>query len=86
MNGSRFANKKIIVIHLLFWVGYLLLSVFVFAGREDIDKAIWISLIQIIPQIIIAYINMEWLIPSFFIRLIKVLAFNPRRTAAPSFP
>jgi hypothetical protein len=68
MKGSRFANQKIILIHVLFWVGYLLLSVFVFAGREELDKAIGISLIQIIPQIIIAYINMEWLIPSFFIK------------------
>jgi hypothetical protein len=54
--------------HLLFWVGYLSLSVFVFAGREDFDRALLISAIQIVPQIAIAYINMELLIPMFFIK------------------
>ena len=60
--------QKIIIMHLLFWVGYLSLSVFVFAGREDFDRALLISAIQIIPQMIIAYINMELLIPKFFIK------------------
>lgn len=54
--------------HLLFWVGYLSLSVFVFSGREEIERAFLISLILIIPQVIIAYINMEYLIPHFFIK------------------
>lgn len=57
-----------VIVHLLFWVGYLSLSVFVFAGREDFDRALIISLIQIIPQMVIAYINMEFLIPRFFIK------------------
>lgn len=54
--------------HLLFWGGYLSLSVFVFAGREEIQRALLISSILILPQIIIAYINMEYLIPQFFMK------------------
>jgi two-component system LytT family sensor kinase len=65
---TNFNTDRKIIMHLLFWVGYLFLSVFVFAGREDFDKALWISVIQIIPQMVIAYINMEWLIPAFFIK------------------
>lgn len=53
--------------HLLFWGGYLSLSVFVFAGREEIQRAFLISAILILPQMIIAYINMELLIPRFLI-------------------
>lgn len=68
MSTSILENKRIILIHLLFWVGYLSLSVFVFAGREDFDRALYVSFIQIIPQMAIAYINMEWLIPKFFIK------------------
>lgn len=44
------------------------MSVFVFSGREEIERAFLISLILIIPQVIIAYINMELLIPRFFIK------------------
>lgn len=54
--------------HLLFWGGYILLSVFIFSGREEIDRALKISLVLVVPQIIIAYINMEVLIPRFFIK------------------
>jgi len=68
MTASIVGSRKIIIAHLLFWVGYLSLSVFVFAGREEFNNALWISSIQIIPQVIIAYINMEWLIPGFFIK------------------
>lgn len=68
MKTAIFGPRKIIIIHLLFWVGYLSLSVFVFAGREEFERALYVSLIQIIPQMVIAYVNMEWLIPRFFIR------------------
>ena len=54
--------------HLLFWVGYVSLSVFVFSGREEIGLALILSLILVIPQMIIAYVNMELLIPRFFIK------------------
>jgi two-component system LytT family sensor kinase len=67
MRLSVVFDKRMIIMHLLFWVGYLSLSVFVFSGREDINRALWISTIQIIPQMVIAYINMEWLIPRYFI-------------------
>ena len=52
--------------HLLFWGGYLSLSVFVFSGREEINRALLISSVLIVPQIIIAYFNMEVLIVFFF--------------------
>jgi hypothetical protein len=68
MRLNAISYQKIIIMHLLFWIGYLSLSVFVFAGREDFDRALLISAIQIIPQMIIAYINMELLIPKFFIK------------------
>lgn len=54
--------------HLVFWGGYLALSVFVFSGREDIDRALLISSVLMIPLMIIAYLNMEILIPRFFIK------------------
>ena len=54
--------------HLLFWGGYLSLSVFVFSGREEINRALLISSVLIVPQIIIAYFNMEVLIPRFFFK------------------
>lgn len=61
-------KNKYNIIHLIFWGGYLALSVFVFSGREDVDRALLIGSILIVPQIIIAYINMELLIPKYFIR------------------
>lgn len=57
-----------LIVHSIFWVGYLSLIVFVFSGREEIEKAILISSVLIVPQVIIAYINMELLIPKYFIR------------------
>jgi two-component system LytT family sensor kinase len=68
MKAKFFFNKYNLLMHLLFWGGYLSLSVFVFSGREDIQRALLISSILILPQIIIAYINMEYLIPRFFIK------------------
>lgn len=62
------SNKYNALMHLLFWGGYLALSIFVFSGREDIDRALMISSIVIVPQVLIAYINMEILIPRFFIK------------------
>ena len=56
------------MIHLVFWGGYLSLSVFVFSGREDLDRAFLIGSILIVPQVVIAYLNMELLIPRFFIQ------------------
>lgn len=61
-------KNKYNIMHLIFWGGYLALSVFVFSGREEIDRALFIGSILIVPQIIIAYINMELLIPKYFIR------------------
>ncbi len=68
MGAKIFNNKYNLLMHLLFWGGYLSLSVFVFAGREEIQRALLISSILILPQIIIAYINMEYLIPQFFMQ------------------
>jgi len=63
-----FSKKYNVLMHLLFWGGYLSLSVFVFSGREEIQRAFLISLILVLPQMIIAYVNMEYLIPRFFIK------------------
>jgi len=62
------SNRNMVIMHLLFWVGYLSLSVFVFSGREEFDRALLIGVILIIPQMAIAYVNMELLIPGFFIK------------------
>ena len=67
MRDNIFSNKYNVLMHALFWGGYLSLSVFVFAGREEIQRAFLISAILILPQMIIAYINMELLIPQFLI-------------------
>lgn len=61
-------KKYSVLMHLLFWGGYLSLSVFVFSGREDIDRAFLIGSILIVPQVIVAYINMEVLIPRYLIQ------------------
>jgi len=61
-------KNKYNLMHLVFWGGYLSLSVFVFSGREEIERALFIGSILMVPQVIIAYINMELLIPKFFIR------------------
>ncbi|NJN26236.1 MAG: histidine kinase [Cyclobacteriaceae bacterium] len=68
MNTKKLPNKYVLVMHMLFWGGYLALSVFVFSGRENIDRALLISSVLMVPQIAIAYINMEWLIPRYFIK------------------
>jgi two-component system LytT family sensor kinase len=68
MKINVLANRYTMLMHLLFWGGYLSLSVFVFSGREEIQRAFLISFILIIPQVVIAYINMELLIPRFFIK------------------
>ncbi len=61
-------NKYVILIHILFWSGYLSLSVFVFSGGSVLEHALIFSLVQIIPQMVIAYLNMEYLIPKLFMK------------------
>ena len=61
-------RRYVLLSHLIFWGGYLSLSVFVFSGRENLNLAFRLGLMQIIPQIAIAYFNMEILIPRFFIK------------------
>ncbi len=39
-----------------------------FANWSDPEKALWLGAINVIPQFIIAYVNMEILIPRFFIK------------------
>ncbi|MCG8306838.1 MAG: hypothetical protein MI975_05550, partial [Cytophagales bacterium] len=68
MNFNYLRNRYNKLIHLVFWGGYLALSVFVFSGRELMERALLISSILMVPQVIIAYINMEVLIPRYFIR------------------
>ncbi len=68
MKINDLLSKYNILMHLIFWVGYVLLSVFVFSGRENVDTALSISLIMVVPQMVIAYVNMEVLIPRFFIK------------------
>ncbi len=76
MSVNILFKRNILIVHLLFWIGYLSLSVFVFVGREDFNRALLISLVQIIPQMIIAYLNMEFLIPRFFIKKEYFLYFG----------
>ncbi len=68
MKTNKSTGKYALAMHLLFWGGYLSLSVFVFSGREEINRALLIGSVLIVPQVIIAYINMELLIPKFFIK------------------
>ena len=68
MNWKGAKNRNNIIIHLIFWGGYLALSIFVFSGREEIERALLISSVLIVPQVAIAYINMDLLIPKYFIR------------------
>lgn len=68
MKLKSIKNKYNLLIHLIFWGGYLALSVFVFSGREDVERALLIGSILIVPQVAVAYINMELLIPRYFIK------------------
>lgn len=68
MKQKFLSNKYNVLMHFLFWGGYVSLSVFVFSGREELDRALRMSLILVIPQMTIAYINMEFLIPRFLIK------------------
>jgi hypothetical protein len=61
-------SRKTISIHLIFWLGYYVLLIFIFSGREIPERAWRIGLLHILPQMAIAYANMEWLIPRFFMR------------------
>ncbi len=61
-------TRKTLFIHLIFWLGYYALLIFVFTGREIPERAWRIGLIHILPQMVIAYTNMEWLIPRYFIK------------------
>ncbi len=56
------------MMHVLFWLGYLAFLVFVFSGREDLNRAIILSVIQIVPQMVLAYLNLQFLIPVFYAR------------------
>ncbi len=67
MKNSTQANTSTILVHVLFWLGYLALIGVVFSGRDDMTWALRYGVIIIIPQMIIAYINMEILIPRFLI-------------------
>lgn len=57
-----------ILIHLIFWIGYFGLLVHFLSNRLEFDAAISRGLILVLPQIVLAYLNMEVLIPKFFIR------------------
>ncbi len=67
MKVSLKKNRYNVIIHTIFWGGYLALSIFVFSGREEIERALIISSVLIVPQVVIAYLNMEVFIPRFFI-------------------
>ena len=56
------------VSHLIFWAGYYLVIVFVLANRLQTALALWYGFLLISPQIIIAYINMQWLVPQYFMQ------------------
>ncbi len=60
-------NKVSVLVHILFWLGYLALIAFIFSGREDMSWALKYGFIIILPQMVIAYVNMEVLIPGFLI-------------------
>jgi len=67
MKNTAQANSITILVHIIFWLGYLALIGVVFSGREDMAWALRFGIIIIIPQMIIAYVNMEILIPRFLI-------------------
>lgn len=68
MNWYGTKNRYTLLAHLIFWGGYLALSVFVFSGREEMERALLVSSVLMVPQVVIAYINMDLLIPKYFIR------------------
>lgn len=68
MNHTLKNHRKNLVFHLLFWLGYLALMIFVLSGRETPERVWRIGLTHLLPQIFIVYLNTEVLIPKFFIK------------------
>ena len=71
MNTEPIGNWRLprrIFLHLVFWVGYTFVWILMFANWTDPDKAFWMGVVNVVPQIIIAYVNMEVLMPKYFIQ------------------
>ena len=66
MGQKSISRINSVLIHTLFWTGYLAFLVFVLSGREAFERSLAMGFIQIVPQIALAYLNMEILIPVFF--------------------
>jgi two-component system, LytTR family, sensor kinase len=68
MSINQTKGLKTLLLHGVFWLGYLALMVFVFASRIPIEKALPRTFLFILPQIILAYVNMSWLVPKYFFK------------------
>ncbi len=67
MPEARRISIITLTVHILFWLGYLALIAFVFSGRADMGWALKFGVLIILPQMAIAYVNMEILIPRYLI-------------------
>jgi len=67
-------NKKHIVGHVLFWLAYLTFLMTQFSRWEYFEDALWRTLVTMFPQVLLAYLNIGYLIPKFLIKK-KYLAY-----------
>lgn len=61
-------RNRYIAAHILFWIVYFTLHMMQFSRFEHIENAMWRSLVIIFPQILVAYLNIELLIPALLIK------------------
>jgi sensor histidine kinase YesM len=61
------ARRRTLFFHLAFWLVYYLLSVVFYSNRFFIDHALELAFWNILPQVLLVYINTEFLIPRYFV-------------------
>lgn len=55
--------------HILFWLGYFLFLWFVFSFRDHPESPVLLrALVLIVPQMLLVYANMEWMVPRWFMQ------------------
>lgn len=63
-----FREKRNIIIHIFFWIGFFILFTFFWLARHELNEALLKSLYLTITQIGVAYFNIKFLIPVFFLK------------------
>ncbi|WP_020532114.1 sensor histidine kinase [Flexithrix dorotheae] len=63
-----FREKRNVIIHIFFWIGFFILFTFFWSARHDLNEALLKSLYLTTSQIVVAYANIMFFIPVFFLK------------------